>query len=102
MNTFDTEIALKDEEFNKYGWTKKCRARYYLEKLHDLKKMWELCQNDYEVYLYILKRCIFGKRIKLFKQLMPASIIKDRNEKEMQLLLHYTIKLRIRLSTTIL
>ena len=74
MNLFDTEIALKDEEFNKYGWTKKCRARYYLEKLHDLKKMWELCQNDYEVYMYILKRCIFGKRIKLFKQIGRAHV----------------------------
>jgi hypothetical protein len=94
MNVIDQQIAVKDNTFNKYGWTKKCRARYYFEILHnvDLVKELILTESDSDVFLYMLKRFIYTGRTNMFKMWFSVEMMKRCSEELIQVLLYYSIK----------
>ena len=92
MNIFDEKIAIKDNTFNKYGWTNNIRARYYLEVLHDYNSVYSIILKDKKAFAYLLKRCIYTKRTTLFKKLFSVHYMNKCDEVFLQYLLFLTIK----------
>lgn len=92
MNIFDEKIAIKDNTFNKYGWTNNIRVRYYLEVLHDYNSVYSIILNDKKAFVYLLKRCIYTKRTTLFKKLFSVHYMNKCDEAFLQYLLFLTIK----------